>query len=105
MTSGEGGGYRSVLAIRDFRMLVIGSTASQVGDWLYNVALLVYVFDKTGSAAWVAAATMVRLLPFVVLGPVGGVIADRYERMQVQIICSVIQAVIMCMMTLVVAKG
>src|SRR3954465_7242640 len=86
-------------------MLWVGSGASQIGDWLYNVALLVYVFEKTGSAGWVAAATMVRLLPFVILAPIGGVVADRYERMQVQIQASVIQAVVMCGMTLVVAKN
>src|SRR4051812_43045153 len=85
-------------------MLVLGSGASQIGDWLYNVALLVYVFEKTGSASWVAAATMVRLLPFVILAPIGGVIADRYERMRVQIVASVVQAMIMCGMTFVVAK-
>jgi MFS family permease len=102
--AGDGASYRSVLAIRDFRMLVLGSSASQMGDWLYNVALLVYVFDQTGSAGWVAAATMVRLLPFVILAPIGGVIADRYERMQVQVHASVLQAIVMCGMTFVVAK-
>ncbi|MDX6287384.1 MAG: hypothetical protein QOG53_2869 [Frankiales bacterium] len=105
MAGGGEGSYRSVLAIRDFRMLVLGSSASQMGDWLYNVALLVYVYNATHSAGWVAAATMVRLLPFVILAPVGGVIADRYERMQVQVQASVVQAIVMCGMTFVVAKG
>ena len=77
--------YRSVLAIPDFRRLVAGFMASQLGDWLYNVALLVYVADKTHSASWVAAATMVRLIPLAVVGPFAGVIADRYERVGVMI--------------------
>ena len=58
-----------------YRVLLIGSTISQSGDWLYNVALAVYVFDRTGSAGWVAAATVLRLVPYVVLAPIGGVIA------------------------------
>ena len=41
---------RSPLQHRGYRVLLIGSTISQSGDWLYNVALAVYVFDRTGSA-------------------------------------------------------
>jgi hypothetical protein len=33
-------GYRGVLAIREARVLIGASAASQVGDWLYNAALL-----------------------------------------------------------------
>ena len=45
------------------------SAASQLGDWLFNAALLGYVYSATGSAAWVGAATICRLLPYVLLGP------------------------------------
>src|SRR6476659_3283951 len=72
--------YRGVLAIRDARALIGASAASQVGDWLYNAALLAYVFHATHSAVWVGAATICRLLPYVLLGPFGGVIADRHPR-------------------------
>ena len=71
-------GYRDVLAIRDARALIGASAASQIGDWLYNAALLGYVFSATHSAAWVGAATICRLLPYVLLGPFGGAVADRY---------------------------
>jgi len=46
--------YRSVLSIKNFRLLVFGTATSETGDWLYNIALLVYIFDATGSAAWSA---------------------------------------------------
>ena len=67
-------------------MLIGASAASQVGDWLYNAALLGYVFSATHSAAWVGAATICRLLPYVLLGPFGGVIADRYPRRTVLVV-------------------
>jgi MFS family permease len=38
------------------------------------------VYESTRSAAWIGAATISRLLPYVLLGPVGGAIADRYPR-------------------------
>jgi hypothetical protein len=43
------------LRARNVRLLIGGTGLSQIGDWLYNVALIVFVFDRTGSAAWVAA--------------------------------------------------
>ena len=68
-------GYRGVLQIREARVLIGASAVSQVGDWLYNAALLGYVFSATHSGVWVGAATICRLLPYVLLGPLGG--ADR----------------------------
>ncbi|HEY4607996.1 MAG TPA: hypothetical protein VIH06_02305, partial [Ilumatobacteraceae bacterium] len=65
------GTYRSILAVRDARALITASAASQFGNWLYNAALLGYVYSSTHSAAWVGAATICRLLPYVLLGPVG----------------------------------
>ena len=87
----------------DLRFLAAGLAVSQTGDWLYNVALLVFVLDKTGSPAWVAAAGIVRLLPYVVLGSIGGVVADRYPRKRVMIYSDIIRALIMVGMTWVAA--
>ena len=70
----------AALRHRDFRLLMASAAVSQVGDWLYNVALTVYVYDRTHSTAWIGFVTLLRLLPYVVLAPVGGVVADRYER-------------------------
>jgi MFS family permease len=72
--------YRGILAIRDARALIGASALSQFGNWLYNAALLAYVYSATHSAGWVGAATICRLLPYVLLGPLGGMIADRYDR-------------------------
>ena len=75
-----GGAYREILAIRDARRLIAASAVSQLGDWLLNAALLGTVFAATGSARWVGAATICRLVPYVIFGPLGGVVADRYDR-------------------------
>ncbi len=86
MAEGRGrGAIRSALGHRDFRLLLVAQTISQTGDWLYSVSLIVYVLDRTGSGAWVAATSIIRFLPYVLLGPLGGVIADRYDRKRVMI--------------------
>ena len=95
--------YRGVLAIREARALIGASAASQVGDWLYNAALLGYVFGATHSAVWVGAATICRLLPYVLLGPFGGVIADRYPRRTVLVLGSVLRLALMLVLAAVAA--
>ena len=100
--AGARAAYRDVLTIRDARSLIVASFWSQLGDWLYNAALLAYVFVATGSAAWVGAATIVRLLPFMLLGPVGGAIADRFDRRKVLLVGDVIRFALMLVLTFVV---
>jgi predicted MFS family arabinose efflux permease len=98
------GGIRGALAHRDFRLLLGGQAISNTGDWLYNVALVVYVLEVTGSGAWVAATNVVRFLPYVLFGTLGGVIADRYDRKKVMIVADLARAGIMSGLTLVAAS-
>src|ERR687886_1544428 len=95
--------YRQVLGIRDARALIAASAASQVGDWLYNAALLGYIFSATHSAAWVGAGTICRLLPYVLLGPFGGAVADRFPRRTVLLTGDLLRLALMLVMAAVVA--
>jgi MFS family permease len=98
-------GMYAALRHRDFRRLIESAAVSQIGDWLYNVALAVYAFERTHSAAWIGVMTLLRLIPYVLLAPLGGVIADRYERRTVLIVSDVLRAVLMASLALVVASG
>jgi MFS family permease len=86
-----------------FRRLLASLAVSSLGDWLYNVALLAFVFERTGSATWLAVTTAVRVLPIVVLGPIGGVIADRYDRRRLIIASDLVRAALMVGLAAVVA--
>jgi MFS family permease len=97
-TSKRTGAIRATLRHSDFRFLIAGQTISQTGDWLYSVALIVYVLDKTGSGAWVAATSVIRFAPFVVLSTLGGVIADRYDRKQIMVLTDLGRAATMVAM-------
>ncbi len=93
------GTNRSALTIKNFRLLVFATASSETGDWLYNIALLVYVFDATGSAAWVGAATIGRLLPYALLSPIGGLVADRFDRVWVMLLSNLTRLLIFAGMT------
>jgi MFS family permease len=83
-------GYRSLFGNRDYRLLFSGLTISMSGSWAYNVALVVFVFNATHSPAWVAAASMTRFLTALVTSPIGGLIADRVERVRLMVTLDVL---------------
>ncbi len=89
-------GMRGALRHRDLRLLFGGLVVSASGSWAYNVALLAYVFERTGSLGWVAGAGLGRFLPALVFSTYGGVVAERYERVRVMVVsdvlCLVLQA-------------
>lgn len=90
---------------RPFHLILLALATSALGDWLYNVALLALVFGRTGSATWVALTTAARVLPVVVLGPLGGVLADRHDRRALMIGADAARMVLMVGLAVVAAAG
>ena len=62
------GTIRAALRNRPFRLLISGLAVSQIGDWLYNVALIMLVYDRTHSPLWAGLTTAARVVPIVALG-------------------------------------
>jgi predicted MFS family arabinose efflux permease len=87
--------FLTALRQRNLRLLFGGLVVSQAGDWLYNLALLAFVYERTGSSAWVGITTAARILPEVALGPIGGVLADRHDRRAIMIASDVLRAATM----------
>ncbi|WP_331709812.1 MFS transporter [Paenibacillus riograndensis] len=63
-----------------FLLLWMGEWISSIGSGLTAFALGVYVFHMTGTATSVAMVTLCAYVPSIVLGPFGGVLADRFDR-------------------------
>jgi CRP-like cAMP-binding protein/predicted MFS family arabinose efflux permease len=83
-------GYRSALRSRDLRCLLGSQLISSSGSWAYNVALMVLIYQRTHSAAWLAAGTIGRFIPSLVFSGYGGVIAERFERVRLMVWLNVI---------------
>lgn len=93
------GSARAAFQSRDFRRIWFGSFASNIGTWIQNVVLPVYIYSRTGRASFVAVVICAQLGPILLLSIPGGVIADRVNRkkflvsMQVlQLLCSLLLA-------------
>lgn len=65
---------------RNYRIFFIGALVSNSGSWLQNLAVPFVVFELTGRPFWVGLAGFAQFIPAFVLGPVGGTIADRFDR-------------------------
>ena len=95
----KSGSARAAFQSRDFRRIWFGSFASNIGTWIQNVVLPVYIYGRTGRASFVAVVIFAQLGPILLLSIPGGVIADRVNRkkflvsMQIlQLLCSLLLA-------------
>jgi len=70
----------SLLKQKSFRLLVLGSFVSQMGTLIQQFALSLYVLKTTGSGALFATVIAAGMIPRLVFGPFGGVLADKLDR-------------------------
>src|SRR3954469_22605644 len=83
MAGSARGRYRRTLRSHDLRLLLAAFGVDSLGGWAYNVVLIVYVYDRTGSTALIAATTACGWIPRLLLSTYAGGLADRYERTRV----------------------
>ncbi|WP_208027345.1 MFS transporter [Rhabdothermincola sediminis] len=101
-------GLREALAAfryRNYTLFWVGALLSNSGSWIQNVTVPYVVFHLTGSAFWVGFAGFVQFLPVVVVGPIGGSIADRFHRRSVLLVTQSAQAAAAAVLAAVWAAG
>jgi predicted MFS family arabinose efflux permease len=76
------------LLIRDFRLLWAGELLSSLGSWLLVIAVPYKVFELTGSPAATGFAFAAESVPAMLIGPVAGVAADRWDRRRTMVAVS-----------------
>lgn len=72
--------YRMVLSNKDFTKILIAQIGSNFGDALLRIALLLYIYDVTGSLTLTTLILSAQLAPWIIVGPISGVFADRISR-------------------------
>ncbi len=79
---------------RNYRLLWAAQMVSEIGDWLYSVAIYSLLLELTGSAKAVATAVVLQVLPQFFIAPLAGVLNDRLSRKKVMIFADLARAVI-----------
>jgi predicted MFS family arabinose efflux permease len=87
--------YRELARNRALVRLLTGEFVSAIGDWLYLVALLVLVYERSNSPVLLGIVGAGRILPYVVLSVPAGIVADRYDRRLVLLVTDVARGLIM----------
>src|SRR5438046_7203176 len=88
-------GYAELLrANRAFRFLWLGQVVSQMGDWFDTIAVYTIALRLTGSTRSVALIMVARFLPSVLIGPLSGVVADRFSRRSIMITSDILRALV-----------
>jgi len=94
-------GLRSVFARRGYRRLWAARTVSQWGDAFNTVALVLLVFDRTGSGLGVTAVVAAEIVPVLLLAPIAGVVVDRVGPVRVMIGADLVRVVLAALLPLV----
>ena len=85
------------LRYRNFRLLLQGALISSAGDFMQNVAQSWLVWELTRSPVAIGVVAFFDTLPRLLVGALGGAIADRFDRRRVLLITqtlAMLQAVI-----------
>jgi len=88
---------------RNFRLFFSGQLISLIGTWMQSVAQSWLIYRLTGSSLLLGAVGFAGQAPAFFLGPIGGHVADRFDRRRVLIVTqslSMILAFILAALTL-----
>ncbi len=88
---------------RNFRLFFVGQGISLIGTWMQSVAMPWLVYRLTGSVVLLGVVGFTSQILTFVLAPVGGVLADRWDKRRLVIACQVlamVQALALAALTL-----
>ncbi len=84
----------AALRVPNFRLYFVGQAISLSGTWMQGVAQAWLVLVLTNSATMVGAVVAIQMLPVLLVGPFGGVIADRSDKRRLLIVLQVVMGLL-----------
>jgi MFS family permease len=92
----------AAFAIPNYRRYISGQSVSLIGTWMQMAAQSWLVLTITGSATTLGLIVALQTLPVLLLGPYGGVIADRVDKLRLMTALQVamgVQALVLGVLT------
>lgn len=90
---------------RAFATIWAGGFVSNIGTWMETVAVGVYVTQTTGQAGWTGTIAALTYVPTVLLGPVAGALADRFDRRRYLVSIALFQMVLAAALAVLAVTG
>ena len=79
---------------RNYRYTWMGQVVSEIGDHFNNIAVFSLAMALTHSGLVVTGIMLSRAVPAVAMGPLAGVLLDRFDRKQIMIASDLVRAVV-----------
>ena len=90
---------------RNFRLYWLGQAVSNTGNWMQIVALSWFVLQLTGNPITIGLLGLAQSLPVFALSLVGGMLADRFPRLQLLIVTQSSAMLLAFILALLAATG
>ncbi|MGW8956035.1 MFS transporter, partial [Streptomyces sp. NPDC055709] len=91
--------------VRNFRLYATGLGISQTGTWVQRLSQSWLVHTMTGSASAVGVTVALQFLPTLLLGPYGGVLADRLPKRRLMLITQSVMGLTCTVLALLTISG
>ncbi len=88
----------------NFLRIVIGQIISLFGNGILRFALPLYILQQSGSAAVFGVVSALSFVPFVVVMPIGGIVADRTRKRDMMVVLDFLTALLMLAFLLLLGK-
>jgi MFS family permease len=85
----------ATLRQRNFALLWTASLISNAGDWVMFIGLPIYIFLLTHSILATGLMMLFSRIPRILLGPVAGVFADRWDRKRMMVVTNLLLTAIL----------
>ena len=80
MPAGKFSALRSAFSNRNYAIYISGNSLSLIGFWMQRIAVSWLAWEVSHSEFWVGAVAFAELFPLIIIGPLFGVWADRFDR-------------------------
>lgn len=94
---------RDRLINRDFRLLWVGQTISNLGDYVFDTTLVLWIANDLGRGqSWapvaVSGVLLAAALPALLIGPLAGVFVDRWDRRRTMLWMDALRALLIALL-------
>lgn len=97
--------YAPLLRDRGFRAIWAASAISGLGDRIAAIALYLLIFRQTGSPVDLGILAATQIVPAILLGPVTGLVCDRFSRKSIMIASDLVSALVVAAIPLAQTPG
>ncbi|ADX74830.1 Major Facilitator Superfamily transporter [Pseudarthrobacter phenanthrenivorans Sphe3] len=93
------------LKVPNFRIFAVGHFVAVIAIWMQRIAQDWLVLELSGSVTAVGITVALQFLPSLLLGPWGGMVADRFAKRKILILCQSLAAVLAAALAVLALTG